>query len=207
MARLAEGMEVLIVEDSPYRQVRFEGEPGPMLYSLVPGPNVISVFSFSKILAPGLRLGFILAHEDVIRELAVLKQPLDMCTSPLTQLMAAELLEGDRLQDHVRRVRELYREKRGLMLRALEAHMPPGVSWTRPVGGLFLWLTLPEELDADELLGDAVEERVAYIPGSAFHCDGGGRNTLRLNFTFTPYAAIGEGIERLARVLKRALGP
>ncbi len=205
VARLAERMDVLLVEDSPYRQLRFEEEPGPMLFGLVSGPHVISVFSFSKILAPGLRLGFVLAHEDVIRELAVLKQPLDMCTSPLTQLMAAELLDGGRLQDHVQGVRELYRGKRELMLQALEAHMPAGISWTRPRGGLFLWVTLPGELDADELLAEAVEEKVAYIPGSAFHCDGGGRNTLRLNFTFTPDADIPEGIQRLGRVLTRAL--
>lgn len=207
LTELAERFGVLVVEDAPYRQVRFEGDAPPMLYRTVTTGNVVSVFTFSKTLAPGLRLGFILAHEDIIRELAVLKQPLDMGTSPLIQILASEFLKAGLLPAHLTGIRKLYARKRDLMLEALERHMPPGVSWTRPSGGLFLWVRLPDSVDADELLGYAVREKVAFIPGSAFHCDGSGRNTLRLNFSFPEEERIEVGIERLARVVRRALTP
>ena len=204
MVKLSEQYDVLLVEDSPYRQIRFEGSAPEMLYKIDATRNVISLFTFSKTLAPGLRLGFILAHEDIIQKMAILKQSLDLCTSSLNQLLAAEFLKAGLIREHVGRVTALYQSKRDAMLQALERHMPceKGISWTKPQGGLFLWLRLPEPMNADELFSEAIKENVAYVVGSAFHCDGGGQNTMRLNFSYPTEEQIDEGIKRLAKVVK-----
>ena len=205
--RVSEQYNVLIVEDSPYRQIRFEGSAPEMLYKLDTRHNVIALFTFSKTLAPGLRLGFILAHETIIQKMAILKQSLDLCTSSLNQLLAAEFLKSGLMRDHVKEVKALYKGKKDAMLRALERTMPAdeGVSWTKPQGGLFLWLRLPEGMNADELFYEAIKENVAYVIGSAFHCDGSGQNTMRLNFSYPSEEQIDEGIRRLAQVIKKNL--
>ena len=205
--RVSEQYNVLIVEDSPYRQIRFEGSAPEMLYKLDTRHNVIALFTFSKTLAPGLRLGFILAHESVIQKMAILKQSLDLCTSSLNQLLAAEFLRSGLMREHVARINALYKSKKDAMLKALERYMPveEGVSWTKPQGGLFLWLRLPERMNADELFFEAIKENVAYVIGSAFHCDGSGQNTMRLNFSYPTEEQIDEGINRLARVIKKNL--
>ncbi|OGS33727.1 MAG: aminotransferase, partial [Elusimicrobia bacterium RIFOXYA2_FULL_69_6] len=184
LIKLSERYNVLLIEDSPYRQVRFEGEAPPMLYKLDSTHNVISLFTFSKTLAPGLRLGFILADERIIQKMAILKQSLDLCTSSLNQLLAAEFLKSGIMREHIAGVKSLYRARKDAMLEALERYMPEGVTWTRPEGGLFLWVRLPEHMNADELFFEAIKENVAYVIGSAFHCDGGGQNTMRLNFSY-----------------------
>jgi 2-aminoadipate transaminase len=207
LIKLSERYNVLLIEDSPYRQVRFEGEAPPMLYKLDSTHNVISLFTFSKTLAPGLRLGFILADERIIQKMAILKQSLDLCTSSLNQLLAAEFLKSGLMKEHIAGVKSLYRSRKDAMLQALERHMPEGVTWTRPEGGLFLWVRLPEHMNADELFYDAIKENVAYVIGSAFHCDGLGQNTMRLNFSYPTPEQIDEGIKRLAKVVKANLRP
>ena len=202
LVRLSREYDVIIIEDSPYRQIRFEGKAPDMLYKLDTSGNVISLFTFSKTFAPGFRLGYIVAHEAIIKKLTILKQSIDLCSSPFAQLVAAEFLRGGYYKTHVAKVREIYKNKKDAMLSALSAYMPGGVTWTKPEGGLFLWLRLPEKMDADELFSEALKENVAYVIGSAFHCDGSGHNTMRLNFSYSTPEQIDEGIKRLAKVFK-----
>ncbi len=207
LIRVSEQYDVLLVEDSPYRQIRFEGEAPRMLYKLDTTHNVVSLFTFSKTLAPGLRLGFIVAHEQIIQKMAIQKQSLDLCTSSLSQLLAAEFLKSGLFKTHVQEIKTLYKGKKDAMLRALQRYMPveEGVSWTKPQGGLFLWLRLPAGMNADELFHEALKQNVAYVIGSAFHCDGSGQNTMRLNFSYPSEEQIDEGIKRLANVVKSRL--
>ena len=163
--------------------------------------------TFSKILSPGLRLGWVAADEAILRRYALVKQGVDLHTSSLTQLLAARFMLDCDLNGHITRLCEVYRQRRDAMLAALDAHMPPGVRFTRPAGGLFLWLELPSHLDARELLELCLEENVAFVPGGAFFTNGGHDNTLRLNFTAMPEDRIAEGIRRLGRVLESVLEP
>ncbi|MBI4677968.1 MAG: PLP-dependent aminotransferase family protein [Elusimicrobia bacterium] len=207
VVRLAEMYNVLVLEDSPYRAIRFEGKEPHMLFKLGRVGNTVSLFTFSKTLAPSLRLGFVVAHEAIIRRLSILKQSMDLCTSPLCQLMASEFLARGLYKPHVETLRRLYKVKKDAMLSALQRYMPEdeGITWTKPEGGLFLWVRLPEHMNADELFYEAVKENVAYVIGSAFHCDGTGHNTMRLNFSYPTVERIDEGIKRLAKVVKANL--
>lgn len=210
---LADHYGVPIVEDDPYGQLRFEGNHIPPLFVLDSrnrrgennGSNVIYLSTFSKTLAPGIRLGWIVAPAEVIQRLVQAKQGTDLHTSSLVQLVACEIASGGFLDGHVRRIRAVYKERRDTILAALRKHMPRGVLWTRPQGGLFIWATLPEAVDAAELLVEAAREGVAFVPGAAFYHDGSVRNAMRLNFSYAPPERIAEGIRRLAGVLKRRL--
>jgi len=201
---LSREFNVLLIEDSPYRQIRFEGKAPPMLYKLDKENNVISLFTFSKTLVPGFRLGFVVAHESIIKKFTVLKQSIDLCTSPMNQLFAAEFMKQGLFKEHLPKIVNMYRAKKDLMISALERYMPAGegISWTKPEGGLFLWLRLPEYMSADAMFKDAISKNVAYVVGSAFHCDGSGQNTARLNFSYSSDEQIEEGIRRLASVVK-----
>lgn len=205
--RLSKKFDVLIIEDSPYRELRFEGEAPPTLYSMDDTNNVVCLHTFSKIFVPGLRLGWIKAHPHIIQKLTIAKQALDLCTPALSQFIAAEFCRRGYIWKHIENVRAIYHKKRDLMLKSLDLYMPdvPGLRWTKPQGGLFLWLILPESVDAEKLFPVAVENNVAYVIGSAFHCDGSGKNTMRLNFSFSSEEQIDEGVKRLAKVIKAAL--
>ncbi len=217
LVELAEHHRIPLMEDDPYGELRFEGEHIPPLVVLdAEGRdnskgffegNVIYMSTFSKTLAPGLRLGWVVAPVEVVSRLVQAKQGADLHTTTLTQMVAYEMVRTGFLEGHVRKIREVYRERRDVMLKALEEYFPPGATWTRPQGGLFLWVTLPEEIDAMELLKDAVEAKVAYVPGVAFYADGRGQNSMRLNFSYSQPEMIEEGIRRLARVVKRRLQP
>lgn len=172
--------------------------------------NVIYLSTFSKTLAPGLRLAWVVAPVEVIQRCTVAKQGMDLHTATLNQLIAYEILTGgeegdDFLKGHVRLIREVYRERRDVMLTAMARHFPDGVTWTHPDGGLFLWVTLPEYLDAADTLKEAIEQKVAYVPGSAFHPGNDGKNTLRLNFSYCNPEKINEGIKRLGSVFNKAI--
>jgi len=167
--------------------------------------NVIYLSTFSKTLAPGLRLGWVVAPVEVIRKLVQAKQGADLHSSTFTQMVAYEVAKGGFLDRHVKKIRAVYRERRNAMLAALEEYFPKEVRWTHPEGGLFLWVTLPEGLDAGEILRTALEEKVAFVPGAAFFPDGSGKNTMRLNFSFAPPEIIQEGIRRLGSVLMKVL--
>ena len=206
---LSEKYNVAVIEDSPYRQIRFEGEAPKMLYRMDKETrktdNIISLFTFSKTFAPGLRLGIILAHPQIIKKMEILKQSLDLCTSSLNQLIAAEFLRSGFFEKHIEVVKKDYRIKKNAMVGALEKYMPEGVTWTNPEGGLFLWVRLPENMSADDMFQDALKENVAYVIGSAFHSDGSGKNTMRLNFSFATPDQIVEGIKRLSSAVKKRL--
>jgi 2-aminoadipate transaminase len=204
-----------IVEDDPYGQLRYEGEHLPALVTLdaeLRGNdrggfrgNVAYLGTLSKVLAPGLRVGWIVAEEPVIAKLVQLKQGADLHTSTFAQMVAYEAARGGFLDRHVRLIRRVYGERRDAMLRALARHFPPQVRWTRPQGGLFLWVTLPEGLDSAVLLEEALAEKVAFVPGKPFSPGGGGARNFRLNFSYCTPERIEEGIRRLGRLLERRL--
>jgi 2-aminoadipate transaminase len=210
LLELAAEYDLLIVEDVPYKWLRFVGEDLPMLSALEResgggARRVISLYTFSKILSPGLRLGWVTADTAVIDKFVQAKQAVDLCTSSLAQSIAAEFLKSGDLEGAIRDNRAAYARKAGAMLEALERRMPrlPGLRWTVPQGGMFLWLTLPEPLDADRMITDALEANVAYVVGSAFYPNGGGHNTMRLNFSYPSEEEIREGIGRLAELIRK----
>jgi len=212
---LADRYGVPIIEDDPYGQLRYEGEDIPSVEILdsrvreqngTYTGNVIYLSTFSKILAPGLRLAWVVAPDTVIRKLALAKQGTDLNTSTFNQIVAHEVGQHGFIDRHVEVMKKVYLERRNTMLDSLEEHMPEGVSWTHPQGGLFLWVTLPENLNSTEMLPEAIEENVAYVPGEFFHPDGSGKNTIRLNFSFCSPEKINEGIARLGKAFKKKLG-
>jgi len=215
LVELADRYGVPLIEDDPYGQLRYEGEHLPPLVVLdgqlqgregMPySGNVLYLSTFSKTLAPGLRLGWVVAPTEVIQRLVQAKQGADLHTSTFAQMLAFEVARGGFLDRHVRFIRTVYRERRDAMLAALQNYFPGNLHWTTPQGGLFLWVTLPEPMDAAEILQAAIAENVAFVPGSAFFADGLGCNTLRLNFSNAPPARIHQGIKRLGTVLARAL--
>lgn len=198
---LAKKYDFLIVEDSPYRELRYEGAHIPSMYSLDPD-RVIYLGSFSKIFAPGFRLGWAIAHPDILDKIYVCKQSLDLCPPVFDQYVAAEYLESGRLDENLAKTISLYKGKRDLLLSLLEEHMPEGVSWTHPEGGLFLFLTMPEGFDAVRFYDRALTAGVAYVAGEFFHPDRCGKNTMRMNFSFMTPDRIAEGVKLLAGLLK-----
>lgn len=203
---LAREFHLLVVEDSPYRELRFEGSAPPPLAALDRDGRVIYLSTFSKTLCPGLRIAWITARDEIIQQLVTAKQGMDLCCPAFTQAIAAEFCAQGHIYSRISQITALYRRKRDVMLATLEREMPDGVSWTHPQGGLFLWVRLPEAMDTEQLLVPAVEEEgVAYVVGSGFHADGGGKHTMRLNFSFPSEAEIEEGIRRLAALVRRRL--
>jgi 2-aminoadipate transaminase len=207
VARLAADHNVLVLEDDPYGELRYSGTPVPPIAALDPRAQVIYLSTFSKTLAPGLRIGWAVASQDAIQRLTVAKQASDLHTNTIAQRAVARLLETFDYEGHVQRVCELYRERRDTMITAIEQEFPTGTTWTKPEGGLFLWLGLPGAVDASVLLVAALRECVAFVPGAPFFARAPDRATLRLNFSNRPPQLIGEGIRRLARALTRLPPP
>jgi 2-aminoadipate transaminase len=213
LIEMADHYGVPIIEDDPYGQLRYEGEHLPSLAVMDArarddkpfSGNVIYLSTFSKILAPGLRLAWVVAPVEVIQKLVQAKQGTDLHTGTFVQMVAYEMARGGFLDKHVLHIRSVYGARRDAILAALAKHMPAGVRWTKPQGGLFIWAILPEHLDAADILREAVEERVAFVPGSPFFDDGSGKNTMRLNFSNATPEKIEEGIARLGKVIRRAL--
>jgi len=214
LVELADRYGVPIIEDDPYGQLRYEGEDLPAVELLDSQMrmssgnytgNVIYLSTFSKILAPGLRLAWAIAPKEVIRKMSLAKQGTDLHTSTFNQIVAHEVGQHGFIDRHVKVIQETYRERRNAMLDALEEHMPAGVTWTKPNGGLFLWVTLPEKINSTEMLQEAIDEKVAYVPGEFFYPDSSGKNTMRLNFSFCKPEIINEGISRLGKALKKKL--
>ena len=201
LVALAREHDFLIVEDSPYRELRYSGEPQPTLYSLAP-ERTLHLGSFSKVFAPGFRLGWILGPVELLDQIYVCKQSLDLCPPILDQYIAAEFMGSGALDANLQKSIALYRAKRDKMLALLEKYMPAGVSWTHPEGGLFLFLTLPEGVDTVALYDRALRAGVAYVAGSFFFVDGSHRNTMRLNFSFLDASRMEAGIKLLAEVIQ-----
>ncbi len=205
LVRLAAKYGVPIIEDDPYGELRFEGEDITPIETLHK-ENVIYLSTFSKTLAPGIRIGWVTAPSKIISKLVQAKQGADLHTGVFVQMVAHDICSRGLLRTHVKKVREAYLERRDAMLQAMEEHFPSGVTWTRPQGGLFLWVRLPEQIDTTEFMKTALEEKVAYVPGAAFFPDNGGHNTMRLNFSYCRPEIIREGIQRLARAIMREFG-
>ena len=205
LIRLSEKYGFLILEDGPYRELRYSGQTLPTIYSLAP-ERTIHLGSFSKIFAPGLRLGWIIAPEEVLHQIYICKQALDLCPPILNQYLAAEFLESGDLDRNLEKSIALYRDKRDFMISLLEKYMPQGVSWTHPDGGLFLFLTLPEHIDCVKMYDKALGAGVAYVAGSFFYSDGSHRNTMRLNFSFMSKDRMEQGVKILSEVIRSYLG-
>ncbi len=200
LVALARKYDFIIVEDSPYRELRYEGKQVATIYSLAP-ERTIHLGSFSKIFAPGLRLGWIIGPDCLLNKIYECKQSLDLCAPIFDQYLMAEYISSGILEENLPKSIALYKDKRDHLLSLLEKYMPDGVSWTHPEGGLFLFLTLPEEIDTVALYDKALSAGVAYVAGSFFHTDGKGRNTMRLNFSFLDKERMEDGIKILASIL------
>ncbi|UOA22166.1 2-aminoadipate transaminase [Sulfitobacter pontiacus] len=210
---LAEEMDIAVIEDAAYQSLRFDGDAIPPILALeaerrngdLEACRTIYCGSFSKTLSPGLRVGWVCAAMPVISQLVLMKQAADLHSATLNQIAVASVAE-QHFDSHIDTIRSAYRARRDAMLEALQAHMPDGVSWTKPEGGMFIWVTLPDTLDGADLLKQSLEsERVAFVPGHAFFADGSGRNTLRLSYSTSTEGKIAEGVERLGQLITRAL--
>jgi len=215
LVELADKYGVPIVEDDPYGQLRYEGENIPAVVTLdaeYRGPNgghysgnVIYLSTFSKLLAPGLRLAWVIAPPEVIRRLVMAKQAADLHTASFNQYVAYEVGKGGFLDEHVKYIRQVYKERRDVMLEMMSEMFPPEMRWTHPLGGMFLWGIMPREMDAADVLKIALERKVAFVPGAAFHANGGGAHTMRINFSYSSPDTIREGITRMGTVLKELI--
>ncbi len=215
LVEIADKYGVPIVEDDPYGKLRYFGEHIPPVYVLdqqyrggngedVQG-NVIYMSTFSKLLAPGIRMAWVIAEFDVIRKLVFAKQGADLHSPTFNQMIAYEVARDGFLHEYSKTIRATYKERLLVMLQAMEQHFPEEVKWTKPEGGMFLWVTLPEGLDTEALLLKAVERKVAYVPGRPFHPGGSGKNTMRVNFSNASPEMIREGIARLGALLREEL--
>jgi 2-aminoadipate transaminase len=202
LLELAHQYEVPIIEDSPYKDLRYKGNAIPALYSLDKENYVIVLGTFSKLLCPGLRLAWIMAPTEWMDRMIIAKQGMDLCSPSYTQLLVAEYMKRGLLQAQVEKIRKTYGRKLEFMLQSLTKYMPKGVEWSKPEGGLFLWIKLPKKMSANELFPKAVETKVAYVVGSAFHCNGKGQNTMRINFSYSTEQQIDQGIQRLANMIR-----
>ena len=210
---LADELGIAVIEDAAYQSLRYDGEEVPTLLSLdiersgsIENARTIYCGSFSKTLAPGLRVGWVCASSQVISRLVLMKQASDLHSATLNQI-AVNRVARSVFDDQIGKIVSLYRGRRDLMLNALAEHMPDGVSWTKPEGGMFIWVTLPEDMDGAELLAFSLQhENVAFVPGKAFFADGSGANSLRLSFSCADERQIAEGIARLGRAIRRMMG-
>jgi 2-aminoadipate transaminase len=205
LVEVARDRELLVLEDNPYGLLRYEGEAQPTLRSLDGGVYVMYLGTFSKILSPGIRLGWVLAPPPVLEKINLGKQAADLCSSTLSQLMVIEYFAAGHWRDYIDRVAERYRARRDTMLDALAEHFPAEASWTHPSGGLFIWATLPDFIDTTDLLARALRENVAFVPGAAAYLDGRGHNAMRLNFSAVDEGDIREGVRRIGKVVAEQL--
>jgi 2-aminoadipate transaminase len=201
LIELARSREMLVVEDNPYGLLRFSGEPLPPLYQLDGGDFVIYIGTFSKILSPGIRLGWAVAPPPVMEKIVLGKQAADLCTSTLTQYFVREYFSEGRWREYIASLAELYRRRRDVMIDALREHFPAEATWTDPEGGLFIWVTLAEFIDTGDLLARALRDDVAFVPGQAAYVDGRGGSSMRLNFSGVDEVEIREGVRRIGKVI------
>jgi DNA-binding transcriptional MocR family regulator len=205
LVELANKYNVAIVEDNPYGELRFEGEILPSLQHFDTEGRVIFLGTFSKILTPGVRLGWICAHPEVLSKFIMVKQGADLQSATTAQMEVDQLLEDYDIEEHIEKIKAVYKKRKDLMIKTMEEEFPEGVTWTNPQGGLFTWVVLPEHLNAREIAVKALEKDVAYVPGGAFFPNGGHENTFRMNYSNMPEDKIVEGIKRLGEVLREVV--
>ena len=202
---VAREYDMIVIEDSPYSELRYSGENVPSMKSMDTDGRVIYLGTFSKILAPGFRVAWCIAEKDLLNKLTIVKQAADLCTNTLGQHIASEYVTRGYLDEHVEKIKALYIGKRDKMLVAMDKYFPPEAKWTKPDGGMFIWVTLPEYIDTKEMFPRAIENNVAYVNGAAFFADHSGKNTMRLNFTYATDEQIDIGIKRLADTIKQEI--
>jgi 2-aminoadipate transaminase len=202
---MAEKYDFLILEDSPYREIRFEGKDQEMMFNLDKYGRVTTLCTFSKIFAPGFRVGWVIGQSFVTEKIALAKQTADLCTSAFVQKILARYLEKGLLEKNLPGTIALYRERRDQMIACFRKYMPENVRWTEPQGGLFLFVTLPAQCDSGRILKKAIENNVAFVDGTTFFCNDSGHNTMRINFSYSGKEEIEHGVERLAAVIREEL--
>lgn len=203
---LAHKYDVMILEDSPYRELRYEGKTQKTIYELDGTGHVIMLGTFSKIFCPGFRIGWVVGHPDILDKIVVGKQATDLCTPPFTQRIAARYMEKGLLSPKIEEIRQMYSVKQKGFLAALDKYMPEEITWTKPEGGLFMMASAPEHIDTNAVLLDCIKHaNVAYVAGTSFYCDGGGKNTMRLNFSYESLEKSEEGVKRLGNFYKDVL--
>jgi 2-aminoadipate transaminase len=205
LIEIASEYDFLIIEDDPYSELVFEGEPIPSIKSLDTKGRVIYIGTFSKVLAPGFRLAWVIASEEIINKFALTKQSSDLCSNMFIQYVAYEYIKGGYLDTQIQHIKQLYKHKRDVMIKALEEYFPEGAKWTVPGGGMFLWVTLPKNVNTRLMFKRAVAKRVAYVVGDAFYPDSSNYNSMRLNFSYADDDVMREGIKRLAEVIKEEM--
>ncbi len=201
LAELAEKYNVFVLEDNPYGDLRFEGERPPSIQSFDKAGNVLFTGSFSKILCPGYRLGWIIGDKELVSKYTIVKQGTDLQCNTLAQMEIAKFLEMYGIDDHIAGILEVYRNRRDLAVKTMEEHFPACVKFTRPSGGLFTWVELPEGIDAREVFKKSIEQNVAFVPGGSFFPTSNKNNTMRINYSNMPEDRIVEGLKRLGKVL------
>lgn len=205
VAKMLKELNLILIEDDPYGDVCFNGNSLKPIKAFDKDDRVIYLGSFSKIISPGLRVGFAVAHEDIIRKLTIGKQTTDVHTCNMAQGLVYEFCRRGLLEPHIKIIRQKYKEKRDLMIQLLEDNFPPEVTWTMPEGGLFIWVKMPSNISTIDLLKEAVKEKIAFIPGDTFFALGGVYNTMRLNFSNATNEKMEEGITKLGQVVKKYL--
>ena len=202
---IASEYDLIIIEDDPYGKLSYDADHIKPIKTFDDEGHVIFMSTFSKILSPGFRLAWTIASDELTRKLEICKQALDLCTNTFTQFIASEFMRRGSMDLHIMKINEMYKPKRDLMMDAMEKYFPEGYVCNKPKGGMFAWVTLPEGIDTEIMFLDAIKNKVAYVHGKAFHVDGGGGRSMRLNFSYPSNDQIGEGMKRLASVIERKL--
>ncbi|MBP1662820.1 MAG: Multiple substrate aminotransferase [Thermoplasmatales archaeon] len=205
MIEIAHEYNLLIIEDDPYSKLRYDSAALKPIKAFDDEGRVIYMSTFSKILAPGLRLAWIIASEEVMRKLALCKQAQDLCSAPFSQYIAYEYMKSGSMDLHIMKICEMYKPKRNIMMDSMKLYFPDGYICNRPKGGMFAWVTLPEQIDTEAMFLDAFKEKVAYVHGKAFCVDGGGSSSMRLNFSYSTNEQLDEGMKRLGTVIERKM--
>lgn len=205
LIKIAKEREIPIAEDSPYRELSFTGEVLPSLWTISEGKGVIMLKTFSKILFPGMRMGWLVGEPDLIDKIIMLKQSVDLCTPSFNQLILATYIKQGKMRQTIEKAIECYKPKCAAMLKAMEKYMPENISWSKPTGGMFFWVKLPETIDAKDVFMEAIQRNVSYVIGRPFHCDNSGGNTMRLNYSFPSIEQIEQGVKQLAEAIKKLM--
>ena len=202
---IAKEYNLVIVEDDPYSKLRFDSSHVKPIKAFDDEGRVIYMSTFSKILSPGFRLAWTIASEELTRKMTICKQALDLCTNTFVQFIANEFIKSGSLDLHIMKICEMYKPKRDIMMNAMKKYFPDGYICNKPAGGMFAWVTLPEEIDTEIMFLDALKEKVAYVHGKAFCVDGGGGRSMRLNFSYSTNEQLEEGMKRLGAVIDKKL--
>ncbi len=202
---IAHDYGLIIIEDDPYSKLRYDTPPVKPIKAFDDEGRVIYLSTFSKILAPGFRIAWVIAAEEVMRKLALCKQAQDLCTAPFSQYVGHEFIKSGSLDLHIMKICEMYRPKRDIMMDSMKKYFPEGYICNRPKGGMFAWVTLPEQIDTEAMFLDAFKEKVAYVHGKAFCVDGGGKSSMRLNFSYSTNEQLDTGMKRLGAVIERKM--